>query len=328
MPDAGTKLVEMVANVNTQAFGHALAGACAGAFALLCIYPVDTYKTRRQINDTKFLEIVRREGLWSMYVGVGVGMVSYSMNQFVFYYVYSWIKATYAKIAGKHITSNIKLSLLTGFIAGCVTQVCTLPLNTLHTRLQGHACSSGQRKPPSTLEMMQSIYKENGLAGFWAGLQSALVLSINPSITFLLFEQMKCRLERRLKLSTMHIFFLGAIAKVGATIATFPLVLAKTRLQSITKSDREHGRAYTNLLDFIVQTWKHEGFLGLFKGIRAKCLQVALTAAVSFAAKDIATYYSFALLLAAGVSRKMVVPPKPDWQEVVVPVWVTNKPAQ
>lgn len=64
--EAGTKLVEMVANVNTQAFGHALAGAFAGAFALCCIYPLDTYKTRRQINDTRFLEIVRRDGLFSM----------------------------------------------------------------------------------------------------------------------------------------------------------------------------------------------------------------------------------------------------------------------
>jgi len=316
--DAGTKLVEMVANVNTQAFGHALAGACAGAFALLCIYPIDTYKTRRQINDTKFIDIVRREGLLSMYVGVGVCMVSYSMNQFVFYYVYSWIKGTYAKLTGNHITSNLKLSLLTGFIAGCVTQICTLPLNTLHTRLQGHMRPSQGSRAPTTLEMIQVIYKENGLAGFWAGLHSALVLAINPSITFLLFEQMKRKLETVVKLNTFHIFIIGALAKVGATIVTFPLVLAKTRLQSITKRDRELGRAYTGLLDFVVQTWKLEGPVGLFKGMRAKCLQVALTAAVSFAAKDLATYYSFALLLAAGVSRKMVVPPKADWQDVSI----------
>lgn len=314
MADAGTKLVEMVANVNTQAFGHALAGACAGAFALLCIYPFDTYKTRRQINDTKFLDIIRQEGLLSMYVGVGVGMVSYSMNQFVFYYVYSWIKGTYSRLTGKHITSNIKLSLLTGFIAGCVTQLCTLPLNTLHTRLQ----APRETKVPTTWEMIQIMYNENGLTGFWAGLQSALVLSVNPSITFLLFEQMKRKLESMVKLNTMHIFCLGALAKVGATIITFPLVLAKTRLQSVTQRDRELGRAYKGLLDFIMQTWKREGVLGLFKGMQAKCLQVALTAAVSFAAKDRATYYSFALLLAAGVSRKIVVQPKPDWQ---VPVW-------
>ena len=267
MPEpSGTKLVELVANVNTQAFGHALAGAVAGAFALFCIYPIDTYKTRRQINDTRFLEIVRRDGLLSMYVGVGVGMFSYSMNQFVFYYVYSWIKATYSRLTGKHITSNIQLSLLTGFLAGCVTQLCTLPLNTLHTRLQGYVQPAPSPPPssssssssitacqsppsPSAWEMSKLIWKENGLAGFWAGLQSALVLAVNPSITFLLFEQMKRWLEVRVKLHTWHIFVLGALAKVGATVVTFPLVLAKTRLQSVTKRDRENGRSYSGLLD-------------------------------------------------------------------------------
>lgn len=240
-------------------------------------------------------------------------MFSFSMNQFVFYYVYSWIKASYSSFTGKHITSNIQLSLLTGFLAGCVTQLCTLPLNTLHTRLQGVATPS-HRSAPSSWAMSKLIFQENGLAGFWAGLQSALVLAINPSITFLLFEQMKKKLESRVKLNTLHIFVLGALAKVGATIATFPLVLAKTRLQSVTKQDRESGKGYAGLLDFVVQTYKHEGLAGLFKGMRAKCLQVALTSALSFAAKDCATYYSFALLLAMGVQRKITLPPKPDWQ--------------
>jgi hypothetical protein len=59
---------------------------------------------------------------------------------------------------------------------------------------------------------------------------------------------------------------LGALSKVLATIATHPLIVAKTMLQSKPPSQRKGVpfRGFTEVLLYIV---KNEGILRLYKGL-------------------------------------------------------------
>ncbi len=53
-------------------------------------------------------------------------------------------------------------------------------------------------------------------------------------------------------------FWLSALAKLGATVVTYPLLLVKARLQSAGKHTSQ-DRRYTGTLDAIDRIWKSEG---------------------------------------------------------------------
>ena len=54
------------------------------------------------------------------------------------------------------------------------------------------------------------------------------------------------------------VFWLSALAKLGATVVTYPLLLVKARLMSSGKHTSEERR-YTGTLDALKRIWKTEG---------------------------------------------------------------------
>ncbi len=54
------------------------------------------------------------------------------------------------------------------------------------------------------------------------------------------------------------VFWLSALAKLGATVVTYPLLLVKARLMSSGKHTSEERR-YTGTLDALERIWKTEG---------------------------------------------------------------------
>lgn len=69
--------------------------------------------------------------------------------------------------------------------------------------------------------------------------------------------------------SSVHCF------QVGATIATYPLIVVKSRLQAGSKSGDPRLR-YTSAFDAVLRIWEHEGLGGFFGGIQAKIFQTAI----------------------------------------------------
>ncbi|KAG0257655.1 hypothetical protein DFQ27_005016 [Actinomortierella ambigua] len=115
----------------------------------------------------------------------------------------------------------------------------------------------------SARSIIRDIYREHGPLGFWSGYAPTVILSINPSITYFLFETMKKWLvarqtQRLLKqhrlagteatkaalaaaatLSSLQIFFASAFSKAMASLVTYPLILSKTKLQAKKEDEDE-----------------------------------------------------------------------------------------
>lgn len=86
--------------------------------------------------------------------------------------------------------------------------------------------------------MIIRIINEEGYAKLWAGMSSSLLLCCNPAIQFAVYETIKkILIARKPKdanlraLSGLEAFALGAFAKWIATVATYPLQVAQTRLR-------------------------------------------------------------------------------------------------
>lgn len=93
----------------------------------------------------------------------------------------------------------------------------------------------GEFRVPNTNQIIQDILSERGLPGFWSGYSASLVLTLNPSITFFLFETLKRVLlprHRRAHPPPSLTFLLSAIFKATASSITYPFSLAKARLQA------------------------------------------------------------------------------------------------
>ncbi|KAL6645115.1 hypothetical protein ACP70R_016723 [Stipagrostis hirtigluma subsp. patula] len=111
--------------------------------------------------------------------------------------------------------------------------------------------------PYGTLQALQirEVYRESGIRGFWKGLVPTLIMVCNPSIQFMIYETLAKRLQLkrsgkqlpRKNLTAMEVFLLGAIAKLGATVVTYPLLVVKSRLQAKQEIGRNVMSRYTGM---------------------------------------------------------------------------------
>lgn len=145
--------------------------------------------------------------------------------------------------------------LSVGIIASAISKFFTTPIANVVTRKQTavfhareHRCRyhldkkrhekwCPRNKRPTILSIIQDIYDEHGAFGFWAGYKPTLLLTLNPAITFLLYEILKKGLPMKYREQTKtQTFLLGALAKAMASTVTYPLAVVKTR--SMIKSKR------------------------------------------------------------------------------------------
>lgn len=84
---------------------------------------------------------------------------------------------------------------------------------------------------------------------------------------------------------TIAILVLGAMSKALATIVTQPLIVAKVGLQSKPPPQRQgkHFKGFVEVMQFII---KHEGLLGLFKGIGPQILKGLLVQGILMMTKE------------------------------------------
>ncbi|WWC68111.1 uncharacterized protein I206_102032 [Kwoniella pini CBS 10737] len=207
------------------------------------------------------LKILKKEGISGAFHGFGASMIGTFSQQFAYFFFHTLLRTSYLRrLSLKTTTSTSKTiinspsistsaELFIGALAGAFAQIFTIPVQVIATRQQlwqPSISSSKDKKAviaPSLFETANEIINENGITGLWTGLKPGLVLTINPAITYGVFERLKSyRLSKRLngnhnigkggKLGVGESFILGMISKTLATVVTYPYIFAKVRLQA------------------------------------------------------------------------------------------------
>ena len=202
---------------------------------------------------------------------------------------------------------SIVSNLLIGIVSGCICQLFINPLSVIQTRLMTQAKRSGasptaMAASSSILATGLDIWRSEGLSAFYTGLLPAFILTSNPAIQFLVFDRLKAMLELILTqhqqvrpINALESFVIGAVAKITATLATYPYIMAKLRLQYRGPLPAEQ-QPYTGTLDVIVSILRQDGLMGLYAGLRAQLLKSVLGAALMFMMKEQLTTLSDRLL--------------------------------
>ncbi|XP_033749190.1 peroxisomal membrane protein PMP34-like [Pecten maximus] len=273
---------------------HAVSGAAGSVVAMVVFYPLDTARTRLQIDDHRkakhspvvMAEIAREEGVMSLYRGLMPVLTSLCCSNFVYFYTYNGLKAVFLGHTGK---PDALKDLTFAFMAGVINVLVTTPLWVVNTRLklQGAKFQTEkyrEKKMPvykGILDALFKITRMEGVEALWNGTLPSIVLASNPSIQFMVYEMVKRYFQRLLvtkDLSGLLYFVIGAIAKATATIITYPLQVVQSRLRAgYNKEERS-----ASILSCLKELIRQQGVKGLYKGMEAKLLQTVLTAALMF----------------------------------------------
>lgn len=280
----------------------------------------DLKKEKRKLGTIEQMcQVVKHEGWERLYGGLTPSLVGTAASQGVYYYFYQIFRNKAEAAALERMKRGIGdgsvgmfSSLVVAAFAGCVNVLLTNPIWVVVTRMQTHkkvekksqpgqtqsitldeAIPTAAAEPPpyGTVRAIQEVYDEAGVLGFWKGLFPTLIMVSNPSIQFMLYETMLKKLKKRRASSNngvtaLEIFLLGALAKLGATVVTYPLLVVKSRLQAkqVTTGDKRHH--YKGTYDAFLKMIQYEGFNGFYKGMRTKIAQSVLAAAVLFMVKE------------------------------------------
>lgn len=275
-------------------FVHAVSGATGSVIAMTVFYPLETVRTRLQVHvgrqakhtPMEALDIIKDEGVLSLYQGLFPVLVTLCCSNFVYFYTYNGLKTILQEEGSK--PGPLK-DLLMAFVSGVINVLITNPLWVVNTRikLQGLKCGTESQKttPPTTyrgiLDGLCKIISQEGVRALWNGTSASLILASNPSIQFMVYETVKRYFQQFFKskdLSGFLYFTIGAVSKTVATIVTYPLQILQSRLRASTKKSENSKKVAQSLLDII----RSEGFLGLYRGMEAKLVQTVLTAALMF----------------------------------------------
>ncbi|XP_035786515.1 peroxisomal membrane protein PMP34-like [Anopheles albimanus] len=320
-----------------QSWVHAVSGSAGSVIAMSAFYPLDTVRSRLQLEEPDrrkalstwriLMHLIEEEGFATLYRGLVPVLQSLCISNFVYFYTFHSLKALRAaSVAGGPGAGQSALGdLLLGSLAGVVNVLTTTPFWVVNTRLKmkgidqqhrllggagssssarngGHSShSSNSVKYDGLLDGLQYIARTEGVRGLWAGAVPSLLLVINPAIQFMVYEALKRRLtEGRPSSSSpsaITFFSIGAIAKMIATVLTYPLQLVQTKLR--------HGNADKSLnlpsdidtVQLLLIILKRQGVAGLYRGLEAKLLQTVLTAALMFMAYEKIARFVTSLLI-------------------------------
>ncbi|TPX34848.1 hypothetical protein SmJEL517_g02613 [Synchytrium microbalum] len=300
-------------------FGVAVSGSLAACYALISIYPLDLIKTRIQVQSKHnvdpeqhykstldaLIKIIQKEGPLALYNGLGGGLLYTVLSNFSYFYTYGFVRSKYLKRFPGEI--GIAMELALGAVAGALSQIITLPIAVVNTR----QLTSSKDERKDFIGTWVQVVKEEGIEGLWRGLGPALILCVNPAITYGLHSRMKTAVNQRAgreadaRLSGSETFVIGAIAKTLATIVSYPYILAKIRLQWRPKpvEGAQAGVTYKSTFDVLKKVLESDGITGWYRGMGAQIYKAVLQQALLFLSKD--EFEFFTLMVFTFIATKI-----------------------
>lgn len=295
-------------------------GAFAGAFGEGMMHPIDTLKTRLQSQammagrqkQKNILQMVNTvwtaDGLKGFYRGILPGVTGSLATGATYFGVIestkNWIEKVNPNLSGhwSHFIAGAVGDTLGSFVY--------VPCEVIKQRMQVQGTretwastilkdSISQKSGPQIygyytgmFQAGQSIWKQHGLKGLYAGYWSTLARDVpfaGLMVTF--YEALKCwRDYGKQKLlpgadfhvnSSLEGFLLGGLAGGCSAYLTTPLDVIKTRLQVQGSAIR-----YNGWLDALGKIWLAEGLNGLFRGSVPRVIWYVPASALTFMAVE------------------------------------------
>ena len=239
-----------------------------------------------QLKGKTVSDVFKERPLSSFYKGLGPVLQACGISNFIYFYIWVLAKALRQRMrAGDALTPIDNLAAST--IAGAINMSLTEPLWKASSMLR-----TGMSDAKGITAALKQMAAKDGVLSLWSGLPVSLWLVSNPIIVYYSYDSIKERflggrytLEypwstreyhgcssasteprtsthpmclaavKRKSLSGVEAFVLGAVAKAIATVVTYPLQIAQTRLRAQKAS--EDGSARSVPIDMYGERMAH-----------------------------------------------------------------------
>ncbi|KAF8141383.1 mitochondrial carrier domain-containing protein [Boletus edulis] len=267
------------------------AGTAAGVVGLLVAHPFDTVKTRFQnpaiyskykSTLNAFVTITREERFMGLYKGVVSPLATCAfMNGLVFSSYKFFMRAQLDDPASVPSLTQVGLA---GTGCGIVTSLIASPTELIKIRQQNVLVNDPGNA--SALKVAMTIFKRHGIRGLYRGLTATALRDTGYGTYFLTYEA-TCRYfkapsaqplaadhssllsEIDSEASSMPwtvLFLAGGLAGIAGWVATFPMDLVKTRMQS-TEPTKFPTDPCRTILSTVVHSYRSEGWRVFFRGL-------------------------------------------------------------
>lgn len=191
------------------------------------------------------------------------------------------------------------LHIMSAMIAGATSTTCTNPLWVIKTRFMTQTWD--EPRYLHTLDAARTIYRSEGIRAFYRGLLPSLLGIAHVAVQFPLYEQLKIWAQgpSDTPVSPRAILLCSAIAKMTASVATYPHEVVRTRLQTqkrpladdmssdgMVKRHSRRGTIYT-AKKIVVK----EGWSGLYKGLSINLIRTVPNSAVTMLTYELLMRY-------------------------------------
>ncbi|KIM56571.1 hypothetical protein SCLCIDRAFT_132385 [Scleroderma citrinum Foug A] len=298
-----------------------IAGAGGGLVASIATCPLDVIKTRLQAQQAVpgqqgyqgvlgiFKTTLRHDGIRGLYRGLGPTILGYLPTWAIYFAVYDGIKTRFGEpplgdgSRPRHVYPAPQpkgyqplmrdhpwtLHILSAMTAGAVSTTCTTPLWVIKTRFMTQ--SRREVRYRHTFDAAWTIYETEGLRAFYRGLLPSLIGITHVAVQFPLYEWLKkwAQGQSDVPLRSHVILLCSAIAKMTASVATYPHEVIRTRLQTLRLPIAEdmssdgmiklHDRR--SVIYITRKIVEKEGWTGLYKGLSVNLFRTVPNSAVT-----------------------------------------------
>ncbi|RPB02108.1 mitochondrial carrier [Choiromyces venosus 120613-1] len=249
-------------------------------------------------------KIYAREGISGFYAGALEDTAGIIGSTFVHIMIHHYLRNKRMHSRHAHKLPIIE-EILIGIAASSAAKFISTPFSTIVTRKQTHALMYPHAKPPTITDIFHDVMREKGITGFWSGYSAGFLLTLNPTITYLLYEGLK-RVAggKQKRLKGGETFLLAAVSKAIATGITYPLAVAKSRTQiqgdeddiaaadvniigkAIKKGLRRKVKRANNVVHVLVDIFKQEGIAALYEGVMVEITRGFVSNGISILIKE------------------------------------------
>lgn len=269
--------VSRLPTVQGMSVKHFLFGGIASLTAEVGTFPIDTTKTRLQVQGQQrdvlcqqsryrgmthaLTHIAREEGVLALYGGIAPALLrqaSYGTLKIGLYHYFKKLKP------GKE---SVLVNVLAGMTSGAVASAIANPTDVLKVRMQS-ASDRIYSERRSCAKFFHQIYKEEGIHGLYRGVvptaNRAMVIAgvLLPSYDFFKDQFLQSGLTTD---STATHVCASFLAGVMGTAASNPIDVVKSRMMN-QRLTQQNTHIYANSLDCLFTTIRTEGLIALYRG--------------------------------------------------------------
>ncbi|XP_014217203.1 mitochondrial uncoupling protein Bmcp [Copidosoma floridanum] len=256
-------------------------GGLASIVAELGTFPLDTTKTRLQIqgqkHDVRFsslkysgmidalIKIPKQEGYKALYAGISSAILRQATYGTIKFGTYYSLKQS---ATDKWGTNDIVLiNIVCAAIAGAFSSAIANPTDVVKVRMQLATIETNL----SLFGCLQDVYYQEGVRGLWRGVgPTAQRAAIIAAVELPIYDFSKKELIPYVGDSISNHFISSFIASMGSAVSSTPIDVVRTRLMNQRRINSNHGTVpshiYTSSTECFIQTFRNEGFFALYKG--------------------------------------------------------------